>query len=69
MHIHVRVKGAVGPTVSSMFDDVEVRTETVLAGELADEAALGGLLGRLIDLGLQVVDVQVSTPQSSRPAG
>lgn len=60
----VRVKGAAGPAIAAAFEDVSVRTETVLVGELADDAALYGLLARVRDLGLHVVDVQVSSAEA-----
>jgi len=57
-----------GPTIASAFDGMAVRTESVMSGELLDDAALHGLLERLRDLGLQVVDVHVSSADSTGPA-
>ena len=68
MHVQVRVKGAIGPTIASAFDEMTVRTESVMAGDLIDDAALHGLLDRLRDLGLQVIDVHVSSADSTGPA-
>ncbi len=49
-----------GDLVSSSFDGFDVRTESVLAGEITDQAGLHGLLARVRDFGLQLVDVKVS---------
>jgi len=63
MHVCVRVNGPVGVTLRQAFEDMAVRTETVIAGEVVDDAALHGLLARLRDHGLRVNDLQVSKEQ------
>ena len=61
----VRVVGRVGPAASEVFADFGVRVEptaTVLSGAL-DQAALHGLLVRVRDLGLELVDVHRIRPK------
>lgn len=55
----------VGATIdhhwSEWFDDMAISTApggTVIAGEVADQAALHGLLTRVRDLGLEVISVR-----------
>jgi hypothetical protein len=58
----VTVRGAAGPSVRAVFDDVElsvVGDTTVLRRTGTDQAALHGLLHRIEDLGLEVVDVHL----------
>jgi hypothetical protein len=62
------VRGAAGPSVRARFDDVQVSIvgdTTVMRRAGTDQAALHGLLDRIRDLGLEVIDVHL---ESAEPA-
>jgi hypothetical protein len=57
----IRVKGQLDASWSEWFDGLEIRNEAggeaVLAGAIADQAALHGLLTKVRDLGLPLLAV------------
>lgn len=60
MHYQVRVRGRLSETILVAFPDLRVLMlgpETVLAGELPDQAALFGVLNRIEELGLELLEV------------
>ena len=62
--------GEAGAILRAEFDDCEVRVSagtTTLRLELADQGALHGLLLRISNLGLELIDVSVVAP-SAHPA-
>ena len=58
----IRVEGHIGDSWSSWFEGLTIRHEesgeTVLSGPLVDEAALHGVLIKIRDLGLPLVEVR-----------
>ena len=58
----IRVEGILGERWSPWFDGLAIRNEgedvTVIAGSLADQPALRGLLARVHDLGLVLISVR-----------
>jgi hypothetical protein len=58
----IRLLGHLGPMWSDWFDGMSISNlpngETELVGELADEAALHGVLVKIRDLGLPLVRLQ-----------
>lgn len=56
----IHVKGRLGETIAVAFDGLvaTVMVETVLVGELADQAALLGVLSRVQALGLELVELR-----------
>lgn len=58
---HIRVRGLVGPTILQAFPALEPSPQgrdTVLAGPVADQAALFGLLDSIEALGLELLEVR-----------
>jgi hypothetical protein len=71
--------GRAGPAVCAEFDDCTViagQGTTTLRAQLPDQAAMWGLLQRIIGLGLDVVELHLMTSgsreyaaQAQRPSG
>ena len=61
----ISFSGPAGRTLRAQFDDCEVVTSpeaTTLRAELPDQAALPGLVERIVGLGLEIIDVHLVTP-------
>jgi hypothetical protein len=61
LHVEIRIRGKIAEHWSSWFEDLAVEyddDETILAGHVADQGALYGLLSRLRDLGLALLSVE-----------
>ena len=63
MRIHIRIQGQIDEHWSTWFEDLELahdseQDETILPGEILDQAALYGMLAKLRDLGLALHSVQ-----------
>jgi hypothetical protein len=57
----IRVGGRLGETIRSAFPDLRVRmqgTDTILAGVLADRAALYGVIAQIEALGLELIEIR-----------
>ena len=60
----ITFSGQAGRTLRAQFDDCTVTTgpeTTTVRAELPDEAALSGLVRRIVGLGLEVIDVHIVT--------
>jgi hypothetical protein len=66
----IRVEGQLDPQWSAWFDDLAITydtpTSTLLRGELPDESALHGVLGRLNGLNLHLLSVRRVDSSSER---
>jgi hypothetical protein len=66
VHYQIRVKGVLDRRWSAWFDDLQVasdeRGQTTIAGPVVDQAALHGLLTKVRDLGLELLEVRRSDP-------
>lgn len=72
MRWEIRVEGTVDQGWSAWFDGMQVTSDaaggTVIAGEVADQPALHGLLTRVRDLGLTLVSVTRAERVGTRQA-
>ena len=60
MHYQVRVRGRLSKTTLAAFPELRAQvrgSETLLAGQLPDQAALFGVLDRVEALGLELLEV------------
>jgi hypothetical protein len=61
VHYEIRVNGVLGSDWSAWFDGLQItsddRRQTTIAGPIADQAALHGLLAKIRDLGLELLEV------------
>ena len=63
----IRVRGLLSDRLLSAFPEMDARIrnhETVLTGELPDQSALHGVLGRIEALGLELLDVRCARPRT-----
>ncbi len=61
LSVEIRIKGHIAPHWSDWFAGLTVTQtddETILTGEVLDQAALYGLLARVRDLGLSLLSVK-----------
>ena len=60
-HYEITVRGRLSATLAAAFDGLSadrLATQTVLYGEVADQAALFGLIERVQSLGLELLEVR-----------
>jgi hypothetical protein len=65
MRYQVRVRGQLGRTMRAAFAGLDAQADgadTVLAGVLADQAALHGVLAQIEALGLELLEVRRESP-------
>lgn len=61
LRYELRVRGRVGPTILASFEGWESHAEpgsTALRGPVRDQSELHGLIDRVQDLGLELIDVR-----------
>jgi hypothetical protein len=66
VHYEIRVKGVLDSGWSAWFDGLRVTSDetgqTTIAGPITDQAALHGLLAKIRDLGLELLEVRHTDP-------
>ena len=66
MHYEIRVRGALDSGWSAWFEGLRIASDqagqTTITGPVADQAALHGLLAKIRDLGLELLEVRRTDP-------
>jgi hypothetical protein len=65
----ITFSGQAGRTLRAQFDDCQVTTSpetTTLRAELPDQAALPGLIERIVGHGLEIIDMHLVTQPSAQ---
>jgi hypothetical protein len=68
----IRIRGKVGSSTLASFEDMEAAiqpAETVLRGEVTDQAQLHGLLERIQLLGLELIEIRRVSPTEAHETG
>lgn len=63
------VRGELGGALAQAFEGMQVEAgsgQTVLTGDIADQAQLHGVLGRLSQFGIELVSVAPADPEETR---
>ena len=66
MVVEMHLSGRAERTIAAAFDDFDVTTtdrDTILRGVVADHAALYGVLGRVQELGLLLIELHTDAPE------
>ena len=58
----LRLRGPLSTRTVDVFQEMDMRLDTILSGVVPDQAALHGLLERIRDLGLEIIDVHQIDP-------
>jgi hypothetical protein len=73
VHYEIRIRGVLDGHWSAWFDGLQVScddgAETTISGPVADQAALHGLLAKVRDLGLELLEVRRTDPTDHRDGG
>ena len=69
-NIEIKVKGLLDPKWSEWLENLEIinddKDETLILGQINDQATLYGILKKLRDLGLKLKSVKVNDVDSSQ---
>jgi hypothetical protein len=70
-HYEIRVKGRLPERWSAWFDGLTIAADddgtTVISGAVSDQAALHGLLQKLRDIGITLISLAATAPDSTYP--